>query len=107
MDALDRCSSSVRLTDIQLLENEIRLAEQYVEKAQKLRRAAEKHGEGLPVYDDNIESGNSQQVYCSNTVLPLTAVTLNRYIAAILYFHFTFYVVIVFITNILDQLATV
>jgi len=69
MDALDRCNSSVRLTDIQLLENEIRLTEQYAEQAKRLRQAAEKHGEGLPEYNDNIESNSTRQVeLCSYTV---------------------------------------
>lgn len=56
MEALDRCNAPVRLTDIQLLEDEIRLADQYKEQAVKLRRAAEKQGEGLPEYTDDVEA---------------------------------------------------
>ena len=55
MDALDRCGAPVRLSDIQLLENEIRLADQYVEQADRLRKAAEKRGDGLPEYCDDID----------------------------------------------------
>jgi hypothetical protein len=56
MEALGRCGEPVRLTDIQLLENEIRLADQFSEQADRLRRAAEKHGEGLPEYVDDVKT---------------------------------------------------
>jgi hypothetical protein len=58
MEALGRCGEPVRLSDIQLLENEMRLADQYAEQADRLRRAAEKHGEGLPEYVENVDSVN-------------------------------------------------
>jgi len=54
LEALDRDGAPVRLQDIELLENEIRRAHQYMEQAVKLQEASRRCGEGLPEYDDRI-----------------------------------------------------
>jgi len=65
MEALDRDGAPVRPQDIQLLENEIQRAYQYMEQARRLREASQRCGEGLPDYDDGITRDRVSHSACS------------------------------------------
>jgi len=55
MEALDRDGAPLRLRDIELIEEEIERAQQYIDHANRLRAASQRCGEGLPLYDDRVD----------------------------------------------------